>query len=313
MRCFLGLLLWTSLVQLPNRRSYFKLSKVYHLPHFKSHITRDRFEQLLKMLHLANNHKLPQHFDSAERFKAKLGRQLAGVCNTSAKLLSPARALSIDEMMVKFYGRSVIRQYISSKPHKYGVKLWAICCSCCGYSLQNLYLGGSVQSEGGKDVVLKLTQPYFDKGYVVYCDRFFSHIDLAAYLRAKSTGLVGTADMKSLPYDLNYLVNIMHPLTWSYKWFNLKVNITTKKMKCHKLPALESEEPVCILVWYDKKYRTEDKKVVFITNCLPAIPTSVERDCHRKKHPKRKQTIHSPIYLKPTHSQSIQLLNGRCW
>ena len=30
----------------------------------------------------------------------------------------------------------------------------------------------------------------------------------------------------------------------------------------------------------DKKYRTVDKKV--ITNCLSAIPTSVERDCHRK-------------------------------
>ena len=256
------------------------------------------------MLHLANNHKLPQHFDSAERFKAKLGRQLEGVCNNSAKLLSPARALSIDEKMIKFYCRSVIRQYIPSKPHKHGVKLWAICCSCCGYSLtQNLYLGGSVQSEGGNDVVFELTQPYFDKGYVVYCDRFFSHIDFAAYLRAKSTGLIGTADMKPLPYDLTYLVNIMHPLTWSNKWFNIKVNITTKKMKYHQLPALEAEEPVCILVWYDKKYRTEDKKVVFITNCLPAIPTSVERDCHRKNirgenKQYTRQLISSPPILK---------------
>ena len=160
-----------------------------------------------------------------------------------------------------------------------------------------------MQSEGGNDVVLELTQPYFDKGYVVYCDRFFSHIDFAAYLRAKSTALIGTEDMKPLPFDLTYLVNIMHPLTWSNKWFNLKVNITTKKMKYHKLPALEAEEPVCILVWYDKKYRTEDKKVVFITNCLPAIPTSVERDCHRKKirgenKKYTRQLISSPPILK---------------
>ena len=152
MRCFLGLLLWTSLAQLPNRRTYFKLSKGYQLPRFTSHITRDRFEQLFRMLHLVNNHKIPLTLDSARRFKAKLGKQLKAVCTNSAKLLLPARALSIDEMMVTFYGRNVIRQYIPAKPHKYGVKLWAICCSCCGYFLtQSIYLGSSVQSEGGRD------------------------------------------------------------------------------------------------------------------------------------------------------------------
>ena len=144
MRCFLGLLLWTSLVQCPSRRAYFKLSKVYQLPHFISHMTRNRFEQLFRMLHLANNNKIPQNLDSATRFKAKLGKQLEAICRNSTKLLTPARALSIDEMMVRFYGSSVIRQYIPAKPHKYGVKLWAICCSCCGYSLtQRLYLGSS--------------------------------------------------------------------------------------------------------------------------------------------------------------------------
>ena len=36
MRCFIGLLLWTSLAQLPNRRAYFTTSQIYHLPHFKA-------------------------------------------------------------------------------------------------------------------------------------------------------------------------------------------------------------------------------------------------------------------------------------
>ena len=106
----------------------------------------------------------------------------------------------MDEMMVKFYGRSVVRQYIPAKPHKYGVELWAICCSCCGYSLtQNLYLGGSVIPEGGRDVILEFTEPYYDKGHVIYCDRFFTHLDLAAYLRTRSTGFIGTANTQTLP------------------------------------------------------------------------------------------------------------------
>ena len=56
MRCFIGQVLWTSLVQLSNRRSYFKLSKICQLPHFVSHMTRNRFEELFRMLHLAKNH-----------------------------------------------------------------------------------------------------------------------------------------------------------------------------------------------------------------------------------------------------------------
>ena len=291
-------------VPLSSRQTYFKLSKVYHLPHFISHITRDRFEELLKMLHLANNRKIPQHLDSARRFKAKLGKQLVNVCANSARLLTPARGLSIDEMMVKFYERSVVRQYMPAKPHKCGVKLWAICCSCCGYSLtKSLYLGGSVQSEGGCDVILELAQPYFDQGFVIYCDRFFSHLDLAAYLHSKSTGLIGTASTKTLPIDLQHPVNVMHPLTWANKWFNLKAKIISQKRKEANLPELEAEEPVCLLVWMDKKYRTENKQVVFITNCLPAIPTSIQRDCQEKnirdenKHYTR-QLISNPPVLK---------------
>ena len=32
----------------------------------------------------------------------------------------------------------------------------------------------------------------------------------------------------------------------------------------------------------DIKYRTTNKQVVFITNCIPAIPTNPEHQCHRK-------------------------------
>ena len=148
-RCFIGLLMWTSLVRMPNRRSYFTNSQIYDLPHFKAHTTCNRFQQLFSMLHFANNTQIPATFNTAQRFEAKLGNLLTAVNKNSASLLTPARALSIDEMMVKFYGRSVLRQYIKAKPNKYGIKLWAICCACCGYSLkQNIYLGITVEKVG---------------------------------------------------------------------------------------------------------------------------------------------------------------------
>ena len=173
-KCFVGLLLWTSLAKFPNRCSYFTESEIYNLPNFVKHTTRDRFQQLCQMLHFADNEQIPKDLLPAKRFEAKLGNIISSFNTNCKKLLSPARSLSVDEMMVKFYGRSVIRQYIKEKPTKYGVKLWAICCACCGYSLtQNMYLGSTAGAVGGRDVVIQLSEPFLDKGHVIYCDRFF--------------------------------------------------------------------------------------------------------------------------------------------
>ncbi|XP_058810548.1 piggyBac transposable element-derived protein 3-like [Phymastichus coffea] len=38
-------------------------------------------------------------------------------------------ALSIDEMMIKFYGRSLLKQFIKTKPIRFGIKMWALCSS----------------------------------------------------------------------------------------------------------------------------------------------------------------------------------------
>ncbi|KAI6646989.1 piggyBac-derived 2-like [Oopsacas minuta] len=300
-KCFVGLLLWTSLVPFPNRRSYFTNSEIYDLPNFKKHVTRDRFEELLKMLHLTDNEQIEDNLIAAKRFEAKMGNFLSSFNANSKRLLAPARSLSIDEMMVKFYGRSVIRQYIKSKPTKYGVKLWSICCSCCGYSLtQNIYLGSTVEKVGGRDVVLQLTEPYLDKGHVKYCDRFFSHLDIAAYLRSRKTGMVGTSNLKSLPADMAYLVHQMHPLTWVFKWFQQKADI---KYKCNGTNHhVQANEPVSIVVWMDKKYRSDDKKVVFIHNCLPSIPSEEfqlqQKNIRDEKYKYHRQPITSSPILK---------------
>ena len=211
------------------------------------HTTRDRFEELLRMLHFADNEKIGQDLLPAERFEAKLGNFLTSYNANSMKLLSLAKSLSIDEMMIKFYGPSVVRQYIKSKPTKYGVKLWSMCCACCGYSLtQNIYLGSTVGPVGGRDVVLRLSEPYLDKGHVIYCDRFFSHLDTAAYLRSRKTGMVGTSSITSLPADLAYLVEHMHPLTWAFKWFNHKAKFQGKINGISKDTG--ANEPVSLVV-----------------------------------------------------------------
>ena len=72
-RCFIGLLLRTGLAQFPNRRTYDTEYKIYYLPHFISHISRNRFDQLFTILHFANNEQLHVNLTIAKRFQAKLG------------------------------------------------------------------------------------------------------------------------------------------------------------------------------------------------------------------------------------------------
>ena len=167
------------------------------------------------MLFFANDNQLSATH-TAQHFQAKLCNILTAVNANSASLLTPARSISIDEMMVKFYGMSVLRQYIKAKPRKYGIKHLDICFVCCGYSLKQnstllpIYLGSTVELVGVRVVVLQLTQPYLNKGHVIYCDIFFSDMDLAAYLLSRQTCMVGKSSLSKLPNDLKYLARNMH-------------------------------------------------------------------------------------------------------
>ena len=138
--------------------------------------------------------------------------------------------------------------------------------------MQTLFLGSSAGTVSGRDVVIQLTEPYFDNGHVVYCERFFCHLDLASYLRTRKTGMVGTSSIVSLPTDLDYLVKHMHPLTRAFKWFHCVTDF--KLNKNGTVHRLQSNEPVSLVVWIDKKYRSKNKQVVLITNCLPSVPTN---------------------------------------
>ena len=112
----------------------------------KTQIAKQTHRRCLSKLNTPVERFSPELWDNERRqLVSSLGNFLTSYNANSMKLLSPAKSLSIDEMMIKFYGQSLVRQYIKSKPTKYGVKLWSMCCACCGYSLtQNIYLGSTV-------------------------------------------------------------------------------------------------------------------------------------------------------------------------
>ena len=113
---------------------------------------------------------------------------------------NPRRELSVDESLVGTKGKTSMLQYIPSKRSRFGVKFWMLVESVTGYVLQmDVYQGkqfgptpaGTLQ---GTNVVLKLLRDsrLLGKGFHIFCDSFFTSLNLANQLLSEQTYLTGT-------------------------------------------------------------------------------------------------------------------------
>ena len=97
--------------------------------------------------------------------------------------------------MIKFKGRSSMKQYIKSKPIKWGFKFWFRCDSKTGYLHElNMYLGRKESTEYnlGESVVLNLATSWNDSYCTLHFDNFFSKPNLIQTLFEKNIYSIGT-------------------------------------------------------------------------------------------------------------------------
>lgn len=101
----------------------------------------------------------------------------------------------MDERLVPFRGKCPFRQYIPSKPGKYGIKIWAACDAKTSYAWNlQIYTGkaasGIPEKNQGKRVVLNMTAGL--QGHNITCDNFFTSYDLGQELLKRKLTMVGT-------------------------------------------------------------------------------------------------------------------------
>jgi hypothetical protein len=166
---FLGVHLFMGIDRLPRTEMYW--GQTFGHPLITSLFSRDRFKQLLRFFRVAE----PDD-DAAERDPLPHIASLAVKLNASfAANYHPSQPLALDEAMAAFKGRSPIKQYIPSKPHKWGYKIY--CLSSDDYLLHfEVYAGAERRSEEGAtfDTVMRMTRGYEDKGHVLYVDNWFT-------------------------------------------------------------------------------------------------------------------------------------------
>ena len=149
-----------------------------------------------------------------------------------SEVLSNDGKQSTDGHMVKFKGRSGMKQYIKSKPVKWGFRFWFRCSSKTGYLYQkDIYLGKKQNAEFnlGEEIVLQLIKDLVGSFSIVYFDNFFNSPILIKKLFDKNIYTIGTAtqNRKQLPKiledkkmkrgdgELLYSKNMM-----AYKWMD---------------------------------------------------------------------------------------------
>ena len=127
--------------------------------------------------------------------------------NKFATLYEPSKEVAVDEAMIKFQGRSSLKQYMPKKPTKRGIKVWVLGDSTNGYfSRFDVYTGkGEGRVEGlGAHVVKKLTEDLKNKNHHVFFDNYFTSYQLLEDLEKEGIYGCGTAskDWRNFPAAL---------------------------------------------------------------------------------------------------------------
>lgn len=197
LHAFFGILIIMGFNVLPSVRHYWSTDQNFFCARISGLMTVKRFLKILRYLHLNDNSTMKIRGDPEYDRLHKVRPLLNMLSENFKKVFSPSRFLSVDESMIPFKGRSMLKQYMPLKPIKRGFKVWVLCCAVTGYMCcMEIYEGKKDKPSSevglGEEVVMKLTQTFVGLGFCVYFDRFFNSLCLLTKLLSKQIFACGT-------------------------------------------------------------------------------------------------------------------------
>ncbi len=133
MEAYFGFNILMGINSLPSLEDYWKKDPVCHYAPVADCISRDRYTEISRYLHFVDNSTvLPRTSPAYDRL-GKIRPILKHLQSQFSAVYTPGRDLAIDEAMIKFQGRSSMKQYMPMKPIKRGIKVWVLANSTNGY------------------------------------------------------------------------------------------------------------------------------------------------------------------------------------
>lgn len=204
MEQWLGLCMYFSISKLPNTRMHWSMQLGYHRENVADIMSRNRWEEIKSKLHMVDNTTLDPNAND-RLFKV---RPMVDHLRTKFKKIPMIQSLCIDEQLVPFKGNSGIKQYIPSKPHKWGYKMFVLADSQ-GMTYDFKPYTGKIEPVNDPEVpdlkassnaVLHLAQtipPY--NNHLLYFDNWFTSLPLMQHLATRNIWCCGTVRVPRIP------------------------------------------------------------------------------------------------------------------
>lgn len=195
LKVFVGFLIFSGYHTLPSERDYWSDQEDLGEPIVKNAMSRNAYLELKSIIHFQDNSKANENKND-KSFKIS---PLFQMINTNFRKWGIFHAhLSIDEMIVRYYGHHSLKQFIKGKPIRFGYKLWALCGEdgfCYNFSLycgKDLSQTVHVEPLGTRVVTNMLSVVENPESYFIYFDNFFSSHALFHMLNEMGFRATGT-------------------------------------------------------------------------------------------------------------------------
>jgi hypothetical protein len=197
---FIAVHIFMGIVALPRVHMYWE--DAWRQTFVINSFSRQRFTELLRFFHVAP----PTPAGTRHTVIDKVSTLLTACQHSFSSCYLPTQQLAFDEAMVGFKGRDSMKQYLRSKPTRWGYKVW--CLACDGYLLSfDVYKGKQARPSDNvslHDTVLNLVRSYANRGHILYLDNLFPSPALFDALQHMGIRACGTLrpNRKGVPADL---------------------------------------------------------------------------------------------------------------
>lgn len=193
---YLGILIRMGVAPLPRYDMYW--SNDFRLPAIASHMARDKFKNINRFIHFADNDEIIRDRDDPKYDRLFKVRPLLHFIRGNCLKMFQEQRHSIDEQIVPFKGKTRLRQYVPNKPHKWGFKIISRN-GTDGFTHDFFIYDGKSQEVADScgyvsgDMVLKLCETLpSQKNHIVYFDNYFNFLELQVKLKALGIYSIGT-------------------------------------------------------------------------------------------------------------------------
>ena len=192
LKTFLGIMIFVGL----NPSTYKDMWSTHRLmerPGFRKVMPRDRFTAILQFLHLEDNANRIANGEVGHDRLYKVRSTILLFVAAWQEAFNQEANVAVDEAMIAFKGQTSLKQYLKSKPKKWGMKAWVLAGSKSGYVTEFYICEGKddVALQVGQGVVMKLAVNV-QEGQTITMDNFFTSPQLFAELKKRGIGAIGT-------------------------------------------------------------------------------------------------------------------------